>query len=197
MSLMTGHSSYTPDAALRPISPTNETPIAIAAKLAELGTGAWIALTIIGFILWWPVGLALLALANGSGMAYRNVTRLQEIMESIQDTVDRMGKSGSVFWVARPRAAIVPSTNTAQRPCVVSSRNTASLKRFSSACGSRKTRPSSTCLWPSGEIATAVGPAAGLNSARPLSCVPAVVADAYSMRCTTSACSGANDELNR
>jgi hypothetical protein len=103
MSLMTGHSSYTPDAALRPISPTNETPMSIAAKLAELGTGAWIALTIIGFILWWPVGLALLALAAGSGRkGYRNVTRWQEIMESIQDTVDRMGKSGSVFWRGPP-----------------------------------------------------------------------------------------------
>ena len=96
MALMTGHSSYTRDGALHRIS--NETPISIAAKLAELGIGAWIALTIIGFMLWWPVGLALLALTVGSGsMAYRNV-RWQEIMELIQDAVDRMGKSGSVFW---------------------------------------------------------------------------------------------------
>jgi hypothetical protein len=60
----------------------------IVAKLAELGTGAWIALTIIGFIIWWPVGLALLAFTVGSGrMAYRSVARWQEKMELIQDTV--------------------------------------------------------------------------------------------------------------
>ena len=101
MSLMTGHSSYTRDAALHSIS--NETPMSIAAKLAELGIGAWIALTIIGFILWWPVGLALLALTVGSGrMAYRNVTRWQEIMELIQDAVDRMGKSGGISWRGPP-----------------------------------------------------------------------------------------------
>jgi hypothetical protein len=103
MSLMTGHSSYTRDAALHPVSPSNETPMSIAARLAELGTGAWIALTIIGFILWWPVGLALFAFTVGSGrMAYRNVTRWQEIMEHIQDAVDRMGQTAGISWRGPP-----------------------------------------------------------------------------------------------
>jgi hypothetical protein len=36
-------------------------------KLDQLGKPAWIALTILGFVIWWPVGLALLAFIIGSG----------------------------------------------------------------------------------------------------------------------------------
>jgi len=39
----------------------------ITAKLDQLGKPAWIALMILGFIVWWPVGLALLAFVIGSG----------------------------------------------------------------------------------------------------------------------------------
>jgi len=39
----------------------------IAARLDDIGKPAWIALTIAGFILCWPVGLALLAFLIGSG----------------------------------------------------------------------------------------------------------------------------------
>ncbi len=39
----------------------------IVAKLDELGKPAWIALTILGFMVWWPVGLATLAFIIGSG----------------------------------------------------------------------------------------------------------------------------------
>jgi hypothetical protein len=39
----------------------------IVAKLDELGRPAWIALTILGFVIWWPVGLATLAFIIGSG----------------------------------------------------------------------------------------------------------------------------------
>jgi hypothetical protein len=39
----------------------------IVAKLDELGKPAWIALTILGFVTWWPLGLALLAFIMGSG----------------------------------------------------------------------------------------------------------------------------------
>ena len=35
------------------------------AKLDQMGKPAWIALTILGFIVWWPVGLALLAFIIG------------------------------------------------------------------------------------------------------------------------------------
>src|SRR5262249_18534801 len=37
------------------------------AKLDELGKPAWIVLTILGFMVWWPVGLATLAFIIGSG----------------------------------------------------------------------------------------------------------------------------------
>jgi Protein of unknown function (DUF2852) len=39
----------------------------IVAKLDELGRGAWIALMVLGFIFWWPVGLAILAFSLWSG----------------------------------------------------------------------------------------------------------------------------------
>ena len=39
----------------------------IVAKLDELGKPAWIALMILGFVIWWPVGLATLAFIIGSG----------------------------------------------------------------------------------------------------------------------------------
>jgi len=39
----------------------------IVAKLDELGRGAWIALMVLGFVLWWPVGLAILAFSFWSG----------------------------------------------------------------------------------------------------------------------------------
>jgi hypothetical protein len=41
--------------------------MAITAKLDELGMGAWIALMIVSFIFWWPLGLATLAFLIGSG----------------------------------------------------------------------------------------------------------------------------------
>jgi Protein of unknown function (DUF2852) len=39
----------------------------IVAKIDELGKPAWIALMILGFVVWWPVGLATLAFIIGSG----------------------------------------------------------------------------------------------------------------------------------
>ena len=41
--------------------------MAIVAKLDELGKPAWIALMILGFFIWWPLGLATLAFIIGSG----------------------------------------------------------------------------------------------------------------------------------
>jgi hypothetical protein len=52
----------------------------IAAKLDELGKPAWIALMILGFIVWWPIGLATLAFIIGSGRmgcGYRRAGRWQ------------------------------------------------------------------------------------------------------------------------
>jgi len=39
----------------------------IAAKLDEFGKPAWIVLMILGFMWWWPMGLAILAFMIGSG----------------------------------------------------------------------------------------------------------------------------------
>jgi len=39
----------------------------IVAKIDELGKPAWIALVILGFVVWWPLGLATLAFILGSG----------------------------------------------------------------------------------------------------------------------------------
>jgi uncharacterized protein DUF2852 len=39
----------------------------IAARLDEIGRPAWIMLTVLGFILFWPIGLAMLAFVIGSG----------------------------------------------------------------------------------------------------------------------------------
>ncbi len=36
----------------------------IAAKLDDIGRPAWIALTVVSFIIWWPIGLAALAFTN-------------------------------------------------------------------------------------------------------------------------------------
>ena len=41
--------------------------IAAKLKLDELGKPAWIALMILGFIVWWPLGLATLIFLIGSG----------------------------------------------------------------------------------------------------------------------------------
>jgi hypothetical protein len=41
--------------------------IPIVSKLDELGKPAWIALAVLGFMIWWPLGLALLVFILGSG----------------------------------------------------------------------------------------------------------------------------------
>ena len=39
----------------------------LVAKIDELGKPAWIALVVLGFAFWWPIGLATLAFFMGSG----------------------------------------------------------------------------------------------------------------------------------
>src|SRR5271154_2200861 len=39
----------------------------LAAKIDEYGKAGWIAATVLGFILWWPVGLAMLLFMGCSG----------------------------------------------------------------------------------------------------------------------------------
>ncbi|TCR70222.1 DUF2852 domain-containing protein [Bosea sp. BK604] len=69
----------------------------IVAKLDEYGKGAWLAFAVLGFIVWWPLGLATLVFLFGSGrMGYgcgreryeHRMSRLQDKMERLRE---RMG----------------------------------------------------------------------------------------------------------
>ena len=71
----------------------------ITAKLDEFGKPAWIALTVLGFMAWWPIGLAVLAFTIGSGRMgcgyYGGHDRWQHKMERMQAKMDWMrGKMG-------------------------------------------------------------------------------------------------------
>jgi hypothetical protein len=85
-------------------------------KLDELGKPAWIGLAILGFIAWWPIGLAVLAFSIGSGRMgcsyHRNggrwQSRWQSKMERMQEKMDRVrakmdgSRSGGDWWGAPP-----------------------------------------------------------------------------------------------
>ncbi len=85
----------------------------IVAKLDELGTAAWVALMILGFVFWWPVGLALLAFMIGSGRmgccGSGGMTRWQNKMERMQQKMDwmrtRMDGGGGHDWWGTPRSS--------------------------------------------------------------------------------------------
>ena len=62
----------------------------IVAKLDELGRPAWIALVVLAFFVFWPLGLAILAFAIWSGrMACGSYGHWQHKMERMQGKVDR------------------------------------------------------------------------------------------------------------
>jgi type II secretory pathway component PulK len=76
-------------------------------KIDEFGRPAWIVLTILGFIIWWPAGLALLAFSIWSGRmgcSRHNMERWQAKMGRMQEKMDRMrtrmqGDGGGFgFW---------------------------------------------------------------------------------------------------
>src|SRR5262245_47852338 len=67
--------------------------MALTAKLDEFGKPAWIALTVLGFMAWWPIGLATLAFTIGSGRmgcGYRGHDRWQHKMDRLQQKMDWM-----------------------------------------------------------------------------------------------------------
>jgi hypothetical protein len=79
----------------------------IAATLDEIGRPAWIILMILGFMVWWPLGLAALAFLIGSGRMScgrygshweHKMVRLQDKMERVRDKMDRMGGGGGNWW---------------------------------------------------------------------------------------------------
>ena len=65
----------------------------IAARLDELGKPAWIALMVLGFIVFWPLGLAMLFFLIGSGRMgcrYPGSDRWNHKMERLQQKLDWM-----------------------------------------------------------------------------------------------------------
>ncbi|SEG54449.1 DUF2852 domain-containing protein [Bosea lathyri] len=65
----------------------------IVAKLDEYGRGAWIAFAVLGFIVWWPLGLATLAFLFGSGRmgcGYAGADRYEHRMSRLQDKMERL-----------------------------------------------------------------------------------------------------------
>ena len=89
-------------------------------KLDELGKPAWIALMILGFMAWWPLGLVILAFILGSGRMgcwshhgggrwQENMGRWQSKMERMQEKMDRLRgrmertrSGGGGFWGGPP-----------------------------------------------------------------------------------------------
>jgi len=71
----------------------------ITAKLDELGKPAWIALTVLGFIVWWPLGLGTLAFLIWSGRMgcwnHRGMSRWDE-------NRDRMRGAATRWWGNMP-----------------------------------------------------------------------------------------------
>ena len=69
----------------------------ITAKLDEFGKLAWIALIVLGFMAWWPLGLAILAFTIWSGRmgcGYHGGTdRWQHKMERMQRKMDWMRRA--------------------------------------------------------------------------------------------------------
>jgi hypothetical protein len=88
----------------------------VTEKLDAFGKPAWIALTVLGFMAWWPIGLGILAFTIGSGRmgcGYhggrgQNSSRWQHKMERMQRKMDwmreRMGGAGvgGGFWGQAP-----------------------------------------------------------------------------------------------
>jgi hypothetical protein len=81
----------------------------ITAKLDEFGKPAWIALIVLGFMAFWPLGLAVLAFTIGSGRMgcgyhHGGYDRWQHKMDRLQRKMDWMrsrvsgGPSGGNFW---------------------------------------------------------------------------------------------------
>jgi Protein of unknown function (DUF2852) len=69
----------------------------IVARLDELGRGAWIALAILGFVFWWPVGLAISAFIIGSG----RMSCWNHGMARWQGRMERAGRE----WWGSPRSS--------------------------------------------------------------------------------------------
>jgi hypothetical protein len=65
----------------------------ITTKLDDIGTPAWIAVMVLGFVIWWPLGLATLAFILWSGRMgchARGSARWEHKMQRLQERMDHM-----------------------------------------------------------------------------------------------------------
>ncbi|HEX3442586.1 MAG TPA: DUF2852 domain-containing protein [Pseudolabrys sp.] len=91
----------------------------ITAKLDEFGKPAWIALIVLGFMAWWPLGLAVLAFTIGSGRMgcgyHGGQDRWQHKMERMQRKMDwmRTRMSGNPWTGGNPWSGAPSSGNRA------------------------------------------------------------------------------------
>ena len=78
----------------------------ITAKIDEFGKPAWIAMVVLGFMAWWPLGLAALAFVIGSGRMgcgyhgdrwQRKMERMQSKMDRVRDVMARYGCADSNY----------------------------------------------------------------------------------------------------
>jgi len=71
---------------------------ALTEQLDDMGKPAWIALTVVSFILFWPLGLVLLGFLIGSGRmacwTHSNGERWQRRMQRMQRRMERMQAAG-------------------------------------------------------------------------------------------------------
>ena len=73
--------------------------MSIAARLGELPTPMWIALTILGLVIWWPLGLAVLAYFLWSGRMRCCGIGFGRWNDRAQDEVE------APKWVGQPRTS--------------------------------------------------------------------------------------------
>ncbi len=80
----------------------------ITTKLDDIGLPAWIGVMVLGFIIWWPLGLATLAFLIWSGRmgcSARGSARWEHKMQRMQQKMDRMRSrmgEGSQWWNHTP-----------------------------------------------------------------------------------------------
>jgi hypothetical protein len=76
----------------------------LAGQLDDIGKPAWIGLTIVSFIVFWPLGLVVLGYLIGSGRmacwAHSNGDRWQRRMERMQHRMERM-QAAAEQWTGR------------------------------------------------------------------------------------------------
>ena len=121
----------------------------LAAKLDDLGNPAWIALVVVGFIIWWPLGLVALGYLVGSGRLARwtgcGARRWQQ---------QAQGNAGGwwgmpVSLERQPCLRRVPCRDTA--PARGRTARIQGISRPPASC--QRTRPNSTSSWPSAVVA--------------------------------------------